>query len=171
MLFTQDQHLHYEAERVVTNMVSLRCSLVVLVLRLVTQSCPTLCDLMDYNLPGSPVYGDSPGKNTGVGCYALLQGIFPTQRSNPGLLHCGQILYHLSHQGSPWLFLDAVYLKYMKLPSLPLTYTLGYRLQKIRDFITPLKTFEIFNYYKAFDFLGYALAVVKYKHSVNLISL
>ena len=42
----------------------------------------------------------SPGKNTGVGCHALLQGIFPTQGSNPGLLHCRQILW-LSHQGSP----------------------------------------------------------------------
>ena len=41
---------------------------------------------------------DSPGRNTGVGCYSLLQGIFPTQRSNPGLLHCQQILYHLSHR-------------------------------------------------------------------------
>ena len=38
--------------------------------------------------PGSSVYGDSPGKNTGAGCYALLQGIFPTQGSNPGLPHC-----------------------------------------------------------------------------------
>ena len=38
---------------------------------------------------------DSPGKNTRVGCHALLQGIFPTQRSNPGLLHCRQTLYHL----------------------------------------------------------------------------
>ena len=36
---------------------------------------------------------DSPGKNTGVGCRGLLQGIFPTQGSNPGLLHCRQILY------------------------------------------------------------------------------
>ena len=45
--------------------------------------------------------GDSPGKNTGAGCHALLQGIFPTQESKPGLLHCGQILYRLSHQGSP----------------------------------------------------------------------
>ena len=40
-------------------------------------------------------------KNTGVGCCSLLEGIFLTQGSNPGLLHCGQILYHLSHQGSP----------------------------------------------------------------------
>ena len=44
---------------------------------------------------------DSPGKNTGVGCHFLLQGIFLTQESNPGLLHCRWILYHLSHQGSP----------------------------------------------------------------------
>ena len=36
----------------------------------------------------------SPGQNSGVGCHALLQGIFLTQGSNPGLLHCGQVLYH-----------------------------------------------------------------------------
>ena len=41
-----------------------------------------------------------PGKNTGVGCHFLLQGIFLTQESNLGLQHCRQILYHLSHQGS-----------------------------------------------------------------------
>ena len=45
--------------------------------------------------------GDSPGKETGVGCHPLLQGVFPTQGSNPGLPHCRRILYHLSHQGSP----------------------------------------------------------------------
>ena len=44
---------------------------------------------------------DSPGKNTGVGCHFLLQEIFPTQGSNLGLPHCRQILYCLSHQGSP----------------------------------------------------------------------
>ena len=44
---------------------------------------------------------DSPGQNTGVGSRSLLQGIFPTQGSNPGLPHGRQILYHLSHQGSP----------------------------------------------------------------------
>ena len=43
---------------------------------------------------------DFPGKDTGVGCYFLLQGIFPTQGSNPGLLHCRQILYQLSYKGS-----------------------------------------------------------------------
>ena len=40
-----------------------------------------------------------PGKNAGVGCHFLLQEIFPTQGLNPGLLHCRQTLYHLSHQG------------------------------------------------------------------------
>ena len=49
---------------------------------------------------------DFPGKNTGVGCHSLLQGIFPTQGSNPGLLYCRQILYHLSHQGSPHIHLS-----------------------------------------------------------------
>ena len=44
---------------------------------------------------------NSPVKNTGVGSHSFLQGIFPTQGSNPGLLHCRQIPYHLSHQGSP----------------------------------------------------------------------
>ena len=44
---------------------------------------------------------DSPGKNTGVGCLSILQGIFLTQGSKPGLLHCRQILYHLRHQGNP----------------------------------------------------------------------
>ena len=52
-------------------------------------------------LPGSSVHGDSPGKNTGMGCHALLQGIFPTQGLNPGLPHCRWILYQLSCQGSP----------------------------------------------------------------------
>ena len=46
---------------------------------------------------------NSPGKNTGEGCHALLQGIFPIQGPNPGLLHCRQILYHLSCQGSHFL--------------------------------------------------------------------
>ena len=58
-----------------------------------------LSDAMDCSPPGSSVHGDSPGKNTGVGCHALLQGIFPIQGSNLGLLHYKQILYHLSHQG------------------------------------------------------------------------
>ena len=51
----------------------------------VTQSCPTLC---------------GPGQNSGMGSPLLLQGIFPTQGSNPGLLHCRWILYQLSYEGS-----------------------------------------------------------------------
>ena len=43
----------------------------------------------------------SPGQNTGVGSHSRLQGIFPTQGSNPGLPHCRWILYQLSHKGSP----------------------------------------------------------------------
>ena len=53
---------------------------------------------MGCSLPGSSIYGDSPDKNTGVGCNAFFQGIFPTQGLNPGLQHCRWILYHLSHK-------------------------------------------------------------------------
>ena len=67
---------------------------------LVAQLCPILCDPMDCSLPGSSVHGIVL-KNTGVGYHSLLQGIFLIQGSNLDLLHCRQILYHLSHQGSP----------------------------------------------------------------------
>ena len=70
------------------------------VLCLVTQSCPTLCNPMDYSPSGFSVHEDSPGKNTGVGCHALFQGIFSTQGSNPGLLHCRGILYQLIPQAA-----------------------------------------------------------------------
>ena len=56
-----------------------------IVLYLVTQLCLTLCDSMDCNLPASSVHGNSPGKNSVVGCQSLLQGIFLTQGSNPRL--------------------------------------------------------------------------------------
>jgi len=58
---------------------------------------------MDCSPPGFSVHRNSIGKNTGVGSHAVLQGIFPTPGLNPGLLLCRQILYLLSHQGSPWL--------------------------------------------------------------------
>ena len=70
---------------------------------------PTLCDPMDCSLPASSVHGifqaivcpwDFPGNSTEVDCHFLLQGIFPTQGPNPGLPHCRQTLYRLSHQGS-----------------------------------------------------------------------
>ena len=65
----------------------------------ITQSCPTLCHPMDCSPPGSSIHGFL-GKSTGVGCHFLLQGIFPTWGSNPGLPHFRQTLYRLSHQGS-----------------------------------------------------------------------
>ena len=56
--------------------------------------------------PWSAAYqGNSPDKNTRVGCHALCQGIFPTQEPNPSLLHHRRILYPLRHQGSPNLFI------------------------------------------------------------------
>ena len=59
----------------------------------ITQLCLTLCDPMDY--------ASHTGQNIGVGNHSLLQGIFPTQGLDPDLLPCRQILYQLSHQGSP----------------------------------------------------------------------
>ena len=61
----------------------------------VTQSCLTLQPHGLYS------QWNSPGQNTGVGSHSLVQGIFSTQRSNPGLPHFRQIVYKLSHQGSP----------------------------------------------------------------------
>ena len=67
---------------------------------LVTQSCLTLCNPMDSSPPGSSIHGDSPGKNTGVGCHAFLQGIFPTQGLN---LHLFYLL--LWQAGCLWLLI------------------------------------------------------------------
>ena len=72
----------------------------------VTQSCPTLGGLY------SP--WNSPGQHTGVGSLSLLQGIFPTQGSNPGLPHCCWVLYQLRHKGSPFLLLFLLFLLLFK---------------------------------------------------------
>ena len=66
-------------------------------------SCLTLCDPPGLQPTRLLCPWDSPGQNTRVGCHFLLQGIFQTQGSNPDLLHCRQIVYCLSHQGSPSL--------------------------------------------------------------------
>ena len=66
----------------------------------VAQSCPTLCDPMDCSIQGSSVHEIFQARVLEWGCHFLLQGIFPTQGLNPGLLHCRQTLYLLSHQGS-----------------------------------------------------------------------
>ena len=62
----------------------------------VVWSCLTLCHPHGLYSPWN-----SPGQNTGAGSLSLLQGIFPTQGLNSGLLHCRWILYQLSHEGSP----------------------------------------------------------------------
>ena len=69
---------------------------------LVAQPCLTLCNPIHGLYPARLLCPwDSRGRNSQVGCYFLLQGIFLTQGSNPGLLLCRWILYCLSHQGSP----------------------------------------------------------------------
>ena len=68
---------------------------------LVTQSCLTFWDPIDCSLPDSSVHRDSLGKNTGVGCHALLQRLFPTHGLNPGLPDCEWILYCLESSGKP----------------------------------------------------------------------
>ena len=68
------------------------------VLSLFAQSCTTLCNPMVCSPWGTSAHGDSPGRDTRVGCHALLQGIIPIQGSNPGLPLCRWILYHLSHR-------------------------------------------------------------------------
>ena len=61
------------------------------------------CSVVFNSLQPHGLYSpwNSPGQNTGVGSRFLLQGIFPTQGSNPGLWHCRWILFQLRHQGSP----------------------------------------------------------------------
>ena len=64
-----------------------------------SESCSVVCDSLQPHGLYSP--WNSPGQNTGVGSLPLFQGIFQTQGLNPGLPHCRQILYWLSHRGSP----------------------------------------------------------------------
>ena len=68
----------------------------------VAQLCLTLYDPMDYSLPGSSVHEDSPGKNTGVGSHALLQGIFPIQSSNPQSLKSPALAGGLFTSSATW---------------------------------------------------------------------
>ena len=65
----------------------------------VAQPCLTLCDPIGCSWPGSSVHGILHARILEWG--SLLQGVVPTQGSNPGLPHCRRVLYHLSHQGSP----------------------------------------------------------------------
>ena len=65
----------------------------------VAKSSPTIGYPIDCSPPGSSVHGILPARILELSCRSLLQGIFQTQGSNLGLLHCRQILYHLSHHG------------------------------------------------------------------------
>ena len=69
-----------------------------------TQSESESCSVLPDSLRSHGLYSqqNSPGKNTGMGSFYLLQGIIPIQGMNPGLLHCRWILYQLSHEGSPY---------------------------------------------------------------------
>ena len=72
-----------------------------------SESCLVMSDSLQPHGLYSPF--NSPGQNTEVGSLSLLQGIFPTQGSNQGLLHCRWILYQLSYQGSPLYSLIPLY--------------------------------------------------------------
>ena len=74
-----------------------------------SESCSVMSDSLWPHGLYSP--GNSPGQNTGLGSLSLLQGIFPTQGSNPGLPHFRWVLYRLSHMGSPRI------LKWVAVPS------------------------------------------------------
>ena len=65
----------------------------------VAQSCLTLCDPVDCSLPGFSVHGILQARILEWIAISFSRGIFPTQGSNPGLLHCRQMLYPLNHQG------------------------------------------------------------------------
>ena len=67
---------------------------------IVTQSCLTLCNLVDYNAPGSSIHGILQGRILEWVAIPFSRGSSPTQGWNLSLLHCRQILYRLSHQGS-----------------------------------------------------------------------
>ena len=67
----------------------------------VAQSFPALCDPMDCSLPGSSIHGIFQAKVLEWVAISFSRGIFLTQELNLGLLHCRQVLYHLSHQGVP----------------------------------------------------------------------
>ena len=117
----------------------------------VAKSCLIFCDPMDCCMPGFPVSQslhkvvsvelvipsnhlnlcfplcsqNSLGENTGVGSHLLLQGTFSTQGSSPGLLHCRQILYHLSHEeGHQWFVIVVQSLGHVQLLVTPWTLAL-----------------------------------------------
>ena len=83
--------------------------------------CPTLCDPVDHSLPGSSVHGDSPVKNPVVGCHFLLQGIFPSQGSNPltsPALAGGFFIFSATWEAQEWLVAAAAAKSLQSCPTL-----------------------------------------------------
>ena len=118
---------------------------------LVSQSCPTLCDPIDHRPTRLLCPWNTPGKNAGVGCHALLQGIFPTNGSNPGLLHCWQILYHLSHLGIPVLKYLEVTKWYWCLNILNTVWDLSYLIRKKFSYTCMIDKILIHQYHWIFE--------------------
>ena len=77
----------------------------------VAQLCMILCDPITCSPPGTSIQGIFPGNSCAAGCHFLLQGISPTQGSNPGLLHCRQTLYLMRHQGSLKSYVENIFKK------------------------------------------------------------
>ena len=105
---------------------------------------------------------NSPGQNTGVGSCSLLQGIFPTQELNPGLLHCRQIPHQLSHQGSPRI-LEWVAYPFSRASSWPRNWTrVSCIAERTRDQIANIRWImekaREFQKNISFCFIGYAKA-------------
>ena len=91
------------------NCKSYRCCIHLSLKVLVAQSYPTFCDPMDYSPPGFSVHGLLQARILEWVAISSSRGVFLTQGSNLGLLHCRQILYHLNHQESPHLSLQSFY--------------------------------------------------------------
>ena len=95
------------------------CVCVCVCMRLWAQSCPTLCNPTDCSPPGSSIHGIFSGTNAGVGCHFLLQGIFPTQGSNPHLLGllCWQVHFLSTGPPEPWAKPNSQHLSTLLLPT------------------------------------------------------
>ena len=103
-----------------------------------------------YSPPGSSARGDSPGKITGVSSHSLLQGIFSTQGSNAGILHFGELPYHLSHLGSLLLLCKIEWTDYTNSLSLMV-------IDSLRFFFSHVSFIFLRNYSSVFKWLGVKL--------------
>ena len=122
------------------------------------QSFLTPCDPIGCSLPGSSLHGDSLGKNTGVGCHALHQGIFTTQGLNPGLPHrrnpdlldCRQILYPLSDHFSSVQSLSCVQLfaiPWTAAHQASLSFTIFWSLVKLMSIVSVMSSNQLIFYH------------------------